>query len=290
MGWRWRPSSGDRRARFESETGTRISSSRDPGSSGTPPGARRTSIVAVWPEVGDRTTLQGFDLTSEPVRRSALQRARATRRTVLTRDTPFVLGGRGFRPSGRSMPPRGPGPGRVRERVVQPGRCERVLAAADRRAPASGWVTPSCSRRRSLLERRHALDLARWPHLRPHHARARLALLVDRNPPRWAVLALMLATFTWARISSERRLVRAHDASAARDGPSSSSRSPRASRSRRPPTTWRRRRWPSSRHRASTWRRSTSGAMRRQSGSRPTARSRISTSRMPPLRRRWWPA
>jgi CHASE1-domain containing sensor protein len=85
------------RQHFEAATGRRITEPARPGVLRR--AANRTSyvpIVAVWPEVGELTSLIGFDLTSEPFRQSALEHAKTTRRTVLTGDIPFVLGGRGF--------------------------------------------------------------------------------------------------------------------------------------------------------------------------------------------------
>ena len=67
------------RARFEAETGRRISELARPGTLRA--AARRASyvpIVAVWPEDGEKTALLGFDLTSDPVRGETIDRARGT--------------------------------------------------------------------------------------------------------------------------------------------------------------------------------------------------------------------
>ena len=209
---------GDRRARFESETGTRISELARPKVLRN--AARRASyvpIVAVWPEVGDRTTLQGFDLTSEPVRRSALQRARATRRTVLTRDTPFVLGGRGFQAFRPIYAPTQEAGAPVafvsawfsREMIANAfSRLPTDVRARVRMGDTELFATkepPSSGATRSIsLGGRTFVLTARGE---PVSRSSSSAILLGG-----AVLALMLATFTWARISSERRLVRAHDA------------------------------------------------------------------------------
>ena len=87
----------DERAAFEAASGRRISELSEPG---VFRGARRRAtyvpIVAVWPEPGTRGALLGFDLLSEPARRTAIERAESTRRTAFTGTVPFLTGGSGF--------------------------------------------------------------------------------------------------------------------------------------------------------------------------------------------------
>ena len=99
-----------KRASFESATGRRISELARPGTLRAA-GRREVyvPIVSVWPEDGSRTALLGFDLLSSPVRREAIDRARATRLTMFTGDIPFVLGGRGFQAFRPIYPPDGNG-------------------------------------------------------------------------------------------------------------------------------------------------------------------------------------
>ena len=85
------------RERFEATRGRRISELVRPGVFRSA-GERATyvPIVAIWPEGGARSALVGFDLTSEPARRSTLAQARSTRGTAFTGLISFVTGGRGF--------------------------------------------------------------------------------------------------------------------------------------------------------------------------------------------------
>jgi CHASE1-domain containing sensor protein len=85
------------RERFEATRGRRISELVRPGVFRS--AAQRASyvpIVAIWPEGGARSALIGFDLMSEPARRSTLAKARSTRQTVFTGPISFATGGRGF--------------------------------------------------------------------------------------------------------------------------------------------------------------------------------------------------
>ncbi len=206
------------RARFEAETGRRISELARPGTLRA--AARRASyvpIVAVWPEDGEKTALLGFDLTSDPVRGETIDRARGTRRTMFTPDIPFVVGGRGFQAFRPIYPPNEEQAAPVgyvttwfsREVVravlsgLPPDVRTRITVGdaqvyATRDAPADGAT-------RSLaLGGRRWIVTARGQTV--SHASS-LAVLVGGG-----ILALMLGAFTWTRISSERRLVRAHEA------------------------------------------------------------------------------
>ncbi len=206
------------RARFEAETGRRISELARPGTLRA--AARRASyvpIVAVWPEDGEKTALLGFDLTSDPARGETIDRARDTRRTMFTADIPFALGGRGFQAFRPIYPPNEEHAAPVgyvttwfSRKVVtavlsrlSPDVRTRVTVGdaqvyATRDAPADGAT-------RSL-----ALGGRRWivtARSDPVSHSSSLAVLVGGG-----ILAVMLGAFTWARISSERRLVRAHEA------------------------------------------------------------------------------
>ena len=207
------------RASFECwATGRRISELARPGTLRAA-GRREVyvPIVSVWPGDGSRTALLGFDLLSSPVRREAIDRARATRLTMFTGDIPFVLGGRGFQAFRPIYPPDGNGaapvayvttwfsrsvidavlsrlPPDVRTRVSVGG--VEVYASED--APTEGAT------RTLPLGGRQWLVTARGE---PVSRSSSLAILVGG-----AILALMLGAFTWARLSSERRLVLAHEA------------------------------------------------------------------------------
>ena len=205
------------RARFEAKTGRRITEVAEPGGfRGAGERPTYVPIVATWPSPGRRAALLGFDLMSEPLRRAALERSQSERRTAFTGIIPFLVGGRGyqaFRPvfapmRERSAPVafvsawfskrgiagvfRGLEPD-LRARVTFEG--AEVFATAD--APRTGVA-------RSL-----ELGGGTWSITarggKVSHASA-LAVLVGG-----AVLALMLAAFTWARVTSERRLRDAHD-------------------------------------------------------------------------------
>ena len=208
----------DERATFEAARGRRISELSEPG---VFRGARRRAtyvpIVAVWPEPGTRGALLGFDLLSEPARRAAIERAESTRRTAFTGAVPFLTGGSGFQafravyaPTQESGRPVGfvsawfgrrilasvfrELPEDVRARVGFGG--TEIFATSDR--PSTGAV-------RSLeLGGRRWVVVARGRGV--SHGSA-LAILLGGG-----VLALMLALFTAARVTSERRLRRAHEA------------------------------------------------------------------------------
>lgn len=206
------------RAKFEAAGGRRIS---ELAGGGAFRGARRRAtyvpIVAIWPQPGTRSAVLGFDLLSEPVRRKAIEQAQSTRRTTFTGTVPFLTGGSGFQafrpvyaPTQESGEPvafvsawfgrRMLGsvfrdlPEDVRARVGFGG--TEIFATTDR--PSTGAV-------RSLeLGGRRWDVVARGGDV--SHGSA-LAILVGGG-----VLALMLGLFTAARIRSERRLRRAHEA------------------------------------------------------------------------------
>ncbi len=142
------------RARFEAQTGRRISEVARPGAlRAADARASYVPIVSVWPEDGDKTALLGFDLASSRVRRQAIERARATRRTMMsTDDTPFVLRGRGFQAFRPIYPP-------DREHAAPVGYVTTwfsrdVIAAALSRLPPDvrarvTWGAPRCTRPRT---------------------------------------------------------------------------------------------------------------------------------------------
>ena len=208
----------DERATFEAARGRRISELSEPGVfRGAPRRATYVPIVAVWPEPGTRGALLGFDLLSEPARRKAIERAESTRRTAFTGTVPFLTGGSGFQafravyaPTQESGRPVGfvsawfgrrilagvfrDLPADVRARVGFGG--TEIFATSDR--PSTGAV-------RSLeLGGRRWFIVARGSDV--SHASA-LAILLGGG-----VLVLMLALFTAARVTSERRLRSAHEA------------------------------------------------------------------------------
>jgi serine/threonine-protein kinase RsbW len=178
---------------------------------------RYVPVVAVWPTRGEQTSVLGYDLISDPVRRATLARATATRSTVFTPAVKFVAGGRGFaafRPvyaprerSGapvafvttRFSIPRLAGvlhalPPDVRLRLTIDG--TEVYATPD---PPRGGITRSLG----LGGRKWMLTASGKP---VGHASAFAVLLGG------LILMVMLGTFTWARTSSERRLLRANEA------------------------------------------------------------------------------
>ncbi len=208
----------DARRSFEAATGSRITELARPGVlRGAANRASYVPIVAVWPEVAEFTSLIGFDLRSEPARRAALERARTTRRTAFTRDIRFLSGGRGIQAVRPVYAPTRSGGAPVA--YVTAWFSRAMLANAFSRLPTDvrARVTmgdtqlyatkdpPSAGAMRSIaLGGRRWLVVARGE---PVSRSASLAVLIGG-----ALLALMLAAFTWARTASERRLVRARDA------------------------------------------------------------------------------
>ena len=207
------------RERFEATRGRRISELVRPGV--FRPAGRRDSyvpIVAIWPEGGARSVLIGFDLMSEPARRSTLARARSTRGTAFTSLFPFVTGGRGFqglRPiyaptTGNRGAPVGYVSAWFSTRVIS-NVLERLPAELRVRLRIGGTeaystdTPPSGGSTRSLT-----LGGRRWvvtaSGADASHSSS-LAILVGG-----AILSVMLAAFTVSRTSSERRLKQAHDA------------------------------------------------------------------------------
>ncbi|MCZ7590102.1 MAG: SpoIIE family protein phosphatase [Gaiella sp.] len=206
------------RGRFEAETGRRITELSESGAfRGARERATYMPIVAVWPDPGQRGALLGFDLMSDPVRSAALERSQSERRTAFTGVVSFLTEGSGhqaFRPvyaPGRE----GEAPvafvsawfGReriasvfgdldpdVRARVTFGG--TEVFATAE--APATGAVSSLDLGGRTWVVTARGEEVS--------HASA-LAVLLGG-----AVLAVMLAVFTTARIASERRLRRTHEA------------------------------------------------------------------------------
>jgi serine/threonine-protein kinase RsbW len=206
------------RAKFEAATGRRISELAEPGvfrGAGSRP--TYVPIVAIWPDPGHRRALLGFDVMSEAVRRQALEQARSGRRTVFIGVVPFVTGGSGLQAFRPVYAPMHEADAPVAYVSAWFGR--RVIANVfrglppDVRAHVSFGGTevyatsepPRTGAMRSLdLGGRRWLVTARGAKV--SHASA-LAVLVGG-----AVLAIMLGVFTAARVSSERRLHRAHDA------------------------------------------------------------------------------
>ena len=206
------------RRRFEALVGRPIVERTRQGALGAAgPRPLYVPVVAVWPVTGEQSAALGYDLISDPVRRAALQRAEATRSTVLTPAIDFVLGGRGYvalRPvyapnataDGpvalvttrfsmrrlarvfRDLPPD------IRARLTIDG--TQVYSTAD---PPGGGVTRSLG----LGGRKWVLTASGEP---VGHASS-LAVLVGG-----VILMLMLGAFTWTRVSSERQLLRANEA------------------------------------------------------------------------------
>ena len=208
----------DERATFEAARGRRISELSEPGVfRGAPRRATYVPIVAVWPEPGTRGALLGFDLLSEPARRKAIERAESTRRTAFTGTVPFLTGGSGFQAFRAVYAP-------TQERgrpvgFVSAWFGRRILAGVFRDLPADVRARvgfggteifatsdrPSTGAVRSLeLGGRRWSIVARGSDV--SHASA-LAILLGGG-----VLVLMLALFTAARVTSERRLRSAHEA------------------------------------------------------------------------------
>lgn len=205
------------RARFEAATGRRITEAAGPGALRA---ARQRSsyvpIVAVWPE-GDRAALLGFDLTSSERRREAIERARAARRTTITDEIPFALGQSGFQAFRPIYPPgavRGAPVGYVTtwfsKQVLAdvfstlPPEVRARISLGDAQVYATGDPPVHGAGRAFTLGGRRWVVRASG---KPASRSAALTVLVGGG-----LLALMLGTFTWVRISSERRLVRAHGA------------------------------------------------------------------------------
>jgi serine/threonine-protein kinase RsbW len=208
----------EQRARFEAATGRRISEIAEPGVfRGAERRASYVPVVVIWPPPGRRGALLGFDLLSEPTRRTALRQAESSRSTAFTGAVPFLTGGSGFQafrplysPTGEHDTPVafvsawfGRGtlegvfrdlPSDVRARVAFGG--TEIFSTTDR--PETGAV------RSVALGGRPWQIVARGAS--PSHASA-FAILLGGG-----VLALMLGLFTAARVTSERRLRRAHEA------------------------------------------------------------------------------
>jgi serine/threonine-protein kinase RsbW len=210
---------GGEREAFEIVLGRRISQTVRPGVfRSAEPSDSYVPIVAVWPDAGVSAALLGFDLESEPRRRATVERARASRDTVVAGVLPFVWEGEGLQairpiyaptaddddaPIGFVSAWFGPGaiadalarvPTDVRARVTLDG--ELLFETDD---PPDGGETRSIA----LADRRLVVT-ARAGEV--SHASS-LAILAGG-----AILALMLGAFLWARASSERRLLRANEA------------------------------------------------------------------------------
>lgn len=205
------------RVRFEDVKHWRISQLGPRGVfRAAPHRATYVPIVAVWPTPGRRSALLGFDMRSDPVRRAALERARAERRTVFTRVVPFATGGRGlqaFRPVYAPTHVDGPPVGYVTAwfglrgltnifRSLPPDVRVRVgVGGADVYTTADPPATGA--------ERSVELGDTRWV------VTARGAKVSHAAPLSVAAgggaLALMLGLFTVARSTSERRLRHAHE-------------------------------------------------------------------------------
>jgi serine/threonine-protein kinase RsbW len=206
------------RERFEATRGRNISELVRPGVFRSA-GERATyvPIVAIWPEGGARSALIGFDLTSEPARRSTLARARSTRGTAVTGLIAFVTGGRGFQalrpmyaPTGKGEAPVGYVSAWFSTRVISnvlerlPPEL-RVRLSVDGAEAYSTETPPSGGSTRSLT-----LGGRRWVVTASGKGASHsssLAILVGG-----AILAVLLGAFTLSRASSERRLRQAHDA------------------------------------------------------------------------------
>ena len=209
---------GAERQRFEAAAGRRIVEQ-------TADGALRAAgdrplyvpVVAVWPTTGAQSAVLGYDLLSDPARRAALERAQATRSTVFTPAVDFVLAGRGYAVVRPIYPPMGRSdapvafvttrfsmrriadvfralPPDVRVRLTIDG--ADVYSTVD---PPSDGVT----RALGLGGRRWLLTASAEP---TGHSSSFAALLGG------AIFMVMLGAFTWTRVSSERRLLRANEA------------------------------------------------------------------------------
>lgn len=205
------------RARFEASRGLPISEIASGGSlRRARDRASYVPIVATWPEPG-REALLGLDLMSEPARRAALEQAGSTRRTAFTGIVPFLTGGSGFqafRPVYAPTRERGAPVAFVSAwfskrvltgvfRDLEPGIRARVaFRGADvfttDEAPSAGTTRPVDLGDRPWLVTAESGNVS--------HASS-FAVLAGG-----AVLAIMLGLFAWARVTSERRLRRAHGA------------------------------------------------------------------------------
>ena len=206
------------RRRFEALVGRRIVERTRQGTLGAAgPRPLYVPLVAVWPVTGEQSAALGYDLMSDPVRRAALERAQATRSTVVTPAIDFVLGGRGYvalrpvyAPNATADGPVavvttrfsmrrlarvfGALPPEIRARLAIDG--TQVYSTPD---PPDGGVTRSLG----LGGRKWTLTASGEP---VGHASS-LAVLVGG-----IILMLMLGAFTWTRASSERKLLRANEA------------------------------------------------------------------------------
>jgi serine/threonine-protein kinase RsbW len=206
------------RATFERANGRRISEVAGPGVFRAAEGrASYLPIVAIWPRSGTRAAVLGFDLRTAPARRQALRQAESSRETAFTGAVPFVIGGSGFqayRPLYSPTHERGTPvafvsawfgrrvlqgvfrdlPPDVRARVAFGG--TEVFSSSDR--------TPAGAVRSVELGGRPWQVVAHGKE--PSHGSALATLLGG------GALALMLGLFTASRVTSERRLRRAHEA------------------------------------------------------------------------------
>ena len=206
------------RAKFEAASGRRISELAEPGVfRGAGRRATYVPIVAIWPQPGSRGAVLGFDLLSEPARRQAIEKAQSTRRTAFTGTVPFLTGGSGFQAFRPVYAPTQENGGPVAFVSAWFGR--RMLGSVFRDLPEDlrarvGFggteIFATVDRPSTGAVRSLELGGRRWDVVARgsdvSHGSA-LAILVGGG-----VLALMLALFTAARVSSERRLRRAHDA------------------------------------------------------------------------------
>ncbi len=207
-----------RRARFEAESGRRISELVGPG---VFRGAERREtyvpIVAIWPQPGTRAALLGFDVLSNPTRRKALEQAESSRSTTLTDAVPFLTGGSGFQAFRPVYSP-------TREReapvaFVSAWFGRRTLHRVFRDVPedvharvdfGGTEIFSTTDPPRNGAVRSVELGGRPWEIVArgkdPSHG-STYAVLVGG-----ALLALMLGLFTASRATSERRLRRAHEA------------------------------------------------------------------------------
>ncbi len=203
---------------FEAGVGRRIvEQTRDGALRVAGPRPLYVPVVAVWPASGTQSAVLGYDLMSDPVRRAALVRARATRSTVFTPAVDFVVPGRGYAAFRPVYPPRGTSeapvafvatrfpmqriasvlrglPPDIRARLTIDG--TDVYSTDD--LPAGG------------MTRTLGLGGRTWVFTasgEPVGHTSSLAILVGG-----LILMSMLAAFTWTRASSERRLLRANEA------------------------------------------------------------------------------